>query len=218
MTGRFIVLEGADGAGRSTQAGLLKKWLEGQGHAVLETGLRRSALIRKLIDEVKDGNAVGRTTLGLLYATDLAHEVEHNIRPALRAGFVVVADRYMYSAMARQLVRGAGQKWLEKLFAFALQPQAVLYLRTTPEERLQRTLAKSGRLDYWESGMDLGLAADRHASFLKYQRRLQKRFDHMAEKYGFVTVDASREKQAVAATIRTHVQGILEGSEGYGGA
>ena len=218
MTGRFIVLEGADGAGRSTQAGLLKAWLEGAGHAVLETGLRRSDLLRSLIDQVKAGNAVGRTTLGLLYATDLAHEVEQRIRPALRAGFIVVADRYIYAAMARQLVRGARPKWLAKLFGFALQPDLVLYLRTTPEERLQRTLAKSGRLDYWESGMDLGLAADRHASFLKYQRRLQKRFDQLAEKHGFITVDASRERQAVAAAIRNHVQGILEGSEGHGGA
>ncbi|HLN61811.1 MAG TPA: dTMP kinase [Symbiobacteriaceae bacterium] len=218
MTGRFIVLEGADGAGRSTQAGLLKAWLEGAGHAVLETGLRRSDLLRSLIDQVKAGNAVGSTTLGLLYATDLAQEVEHRIRPALRAGFVVVADRYIYSAMARQLVRGARPKWLEKLFGFALAPEAVIYLHTTPEERLQRTLAKDGRLDYWESGMDMGLAADRCASFLKYQRRLQKRYDQLAQKYGFVTVNAAQGKRAVAAAIRTHVQGILEGGEVHGGA
>jgi dTMP kinase len=199
--GHLLVVEGADGCGRSTQIALLKDWLERRGHAVLSTGLRRSALASEMITRAKQGNLLGRTTLSLLYATDLADQLENRMIPALRAGFVVLADRYIYSMMARDLVRGADRHWLEQLFGFALRPDLVIYLHTLPEERLHRTLAKSGALDYWESGMDLGLAHDRFSSYLQYQGLLQEQYDRMQAQYGFTVVDGSAPREDVHKAV-----------------
>lgn len=209
--GRLIVLEGADGCGRSEQIARLKVWLERRGHAVAETGLKRSNLISDAISEAKQGNTLGRTTLSLLYATDLADQLENEIIPALRAGLVVLSDRYMYTPMARDMVRGRKPEWLEKLYGFALVPNLVVYLRTTPEERLHRTLARYRRLNYWESGMDLGLAGDRFASFKRYQELLQAQYDRLAGEYGFVTVDGSLPISAVQEQVRDLADRVLEG-------
>ena len=214
--GHLVVMEGSDGSGRSTQIQLLKDWLERQGHAVLDTGLKRSSLVSDMIIQAKQGNLLGRTTLSLLYATDLADQLENRVIPALRAGFVVLADRYIYSMMARDLLRGASQEWLERLFGFALKPDLVLYLRTTPVERLHRSLAKNATLDYWESGMDVTLAADRFSSFLAYQGLLQEHYDRMAQQYGFMTVDGSAPKREVHKQVRDQVMACL--SVPYNGA
>lgn len=207
--GHLIVIEGADGAGRSTQIARLRAWLEGQGHAVMDTGLRRSSLLSKMITRAKSGNLLGRTTLSLLYATDLADRLENQIIPALRAGFVVLADRYIFSMMARDLVRGARQDWLEELFGFALVPDATLYLRTQPEERLHRHLAKYRTLDYWESGMDLGLASDRFTSFQRYQKQLQDQYERLAPTYGFITINGSDRVELVHEQVRAQVEAVL---------
>jgi len=132
--GRLIAIEGADAAGRSTQVAMLEEWLERQRHPVLVTGLRRSALVGKLIARAKQGTRLGRRTLSLLYATDLADQLENRVIPALRAGFVVLADRYIYSAMARDLARGAEPEWLEQPYGFALRPDLVHQLKTAPPE------------------------------------------------------------------------------------
>lgn len=211
--GHLVVIEGADGAGRSTQIDRLRAWLERHGHAVLDTGLKRSRLASKMITRAKTGNLLGRTTLSLLYATDLADQLENQMIPALRAGFTVLADRYIFTMMARDLVRGARQDWLEELFGFALVPHAVIYLHTQPEERLHRHLAKYRTLDYWESGMDLGLAADRFTSFRKYQSLLQVQFERLARQYGFLTVDGSGPVDEVQAQLRAHVTAVLKGRE-----
>jgi len=208
--GHLVVIEGADGAGRSTQVSRLRTYLERRGYAVDETGLKRSSLLAKTIARAKPGNLLGRTTLNLLYATDLADQMENQIIPALRAGLVVLADRYVYTLMARALVRGAEQTWLEGLFGFALVPDVVLYLKTEPGERLRRHLAKNRTLDYWESGADLGLAADRFTSFLRYQELLQEWYDRLAQRYGFVSIDGSGSMEAVQERVRSNVQALLE--------
>jgi dTMP kinase len=200
--GWLVVVEGADGAGRSTQIGLLRDWIEQQGMAVLDSGLNRSSLVSKEITKAKAGNLLGRTTLSLLYTTDLADQLENRIIPALRAGYVVLADRYIYTMMARDLVRGASRGWLEQLFGFALKPDLVIYLRTSPDERLHRELDKRDMLEYWESGMDLGLAADRYTSFLKYQRLLQEHYERMAGQYGFATLDGADSPHNVHQQVR----------------
>jgi dTMP kinase len=210
--GHFVVIEGADGCGRSTQIALLKNWLEQEGHAVLDTGLQRSNLVSKMITRAKAGNVLGRTTLSLLYATDLADQLENSMIPALRAGFIVLADRYVFSLIARDMIRGAQRNWLEHLFGYALKPNLTVYLRTTPEERLHRALAKSQTLDYWESGMDLGLAADRYTSFIKYQELLQNHLESMADRYRFITVDGSVAVDTVHLQVRKQVEHILERS------
>src|SRR5918992_6314423 len=129
LKGKLIVLEGTDGVGRSTHIGLLKQWLENNGHAVLDTGMTRSALAGKRLKQAKEGHTLGGITMSLFYATDFADRLENEIIPALRAGFVVLTDRYIYSLMARAIVRGADPEWLEKVAGFALVPHAIYYLR-----------------------------------------------------------------------------------------
>src|SRR5881394_128187 len=142
LAGRLIVVEGADGSGRSTQIAMLTRWLEGCGHATAQVGLKRSTLVSEELDQAKRGNILSRTTLSLFYATDFADQIENSILPALKAGFIVLADRYVYTLMARDLVRGMDQKWLENLYGMALVPDAVFYLRVSPELLVQRNFAK----------------------------------------------------------------------------
>src|SRR5580765_6311655 len=150
LRGRLIVVEGADGSGRSTQIAQLVHWLEGSGHATAQVGLKRSTLVSEELERAKQGNILSRTTMSLFYATDFADQLENSILPALRAGFMVLADRYIYTLMARDLVRGMDHKWLENLYGMALVPDAVFYLKVSPETLVQRNFAKDYALNYWE--------------------------------------------------------------------
>lgn len=209
-TGKLIVIEGADCSGRSTQTQRLRQWLEVQGHAVADTGIKRSDLVARTIDRAKEGNVLGKTTFSLLYATDFADQVERKILPALRAGFVVIADRYMFTLMARDRVRGANPPWLERLFGFALVPDITFYLQTSPEVLLHRHFMRRGYLDYWESGMDLSLSTDTFESFHRYQTMLKTEFDALAGRYGFVTLDGSRDVESVQSDLRARIAGLIE--------
>ena len=151
MTGKLIVIEGTDGVGRSTQIRLLRPWLEQQGRAVLDTAIKRSELAGKGIQQAKEGHTLGRITLSLFYATDFADRLEHEIVPALRAGFVVLTDRYIYSLMARAIVRGADARWIRNAYGFALKPDATFYLRIGVDDLIPRVVFSRG-FDYWESG------------------------------------------------------------------
>ena len=212
LPGNLIVVEGADGVGRSTHIELLQGWLEGQGFAVASTGLVRSALTRRGIELAKEGHSFDRTTMSLFYATDLADRLEHEIIPALRSGFVVLADRYIYTTMARGAARGLDRDWLAKLYGFAFVPRRVFFLRLDPDELIRRTLRRGGELDYWESGRDIGLAPDLYTSFRKYQTLILGEFDRMAELYGFTTIDASRTVEEVQAELRHEVANLLDPS------
>jgi dTMP kinase len=199
--GKLIVLEGADGSGRTTEVGLLRDWLEVEGHAVVDTGLRRSTLISEVIDRAKEGHTYGSTTMALLYAVDFADQLENKIVPSLMAGSTVLADRYIYTLMARAVVRGASREWAQKTYGFAFRPDLVVFLDARPEILLHRAISKYGSLDYWESGMDLSLSRDRFESFFLYQKRLQREFDWMRTHYGFHTVDANRNPEQVHADV-----------------
>ena len=212
LPGNLIVVEGADGVGRSTHIELLQGWLEGQGFAVASTGLVRSALTRRGIESAKEGHSFDRTTMALFYATDLADRLEHEIIPALRSGFVVLADRYVFTTMARGSARGLDREWLAKLYGFALVPRRVFFLRLDPDELIRRTLRRGGELDYWESGRDIGLAPDLYTSFRKYQTLILGEFDRMADLYGFTTIDASRTVEEVQAELRREVANLLDPS------
>ncbi|KYP80926.1 dTMP kinase [Ferroacidibacillus organovorans] len=207
--GKLIVIEGADCSGRSTQAFLLKQWLEYEGHAVMDTGIKRSTLVSGVIDQAKEGNVLGKTTLSLLYATDFADQLENKIIPALRAGFIVLADRYIFTLMVRDAVRGADPDWLEELFGFARIPDLTFYLHMTPEVLLHRHFQKRGVLDYWESGMDLSLSTDMFESFHRYQSLCAQQFEELAEDYHFVTLDGTRAIEEVQETLRTHVSRLI---------
>ncbi len=205
LHGKLIVIEGADGSGRTTEVALLKEWLEVEGHAVVDTGLRRSDLVSAEIDRAKQGHTLGATTMALLYAVDFADQLENKIIPALAAGSTVLADRYIYTLMARAIVRGASRQWARELYSFALRPDLVVFLSARPEILLHRSIAKYGSLDYWESGMDLCLSRDLFESFFLYQDRLFREFEWMAEQYAFHSVDANRAPEAVHEEVRTLV-------------
>ncbi len=210
LPGHLIVIEGADGVGRSTHLELLQGWLEGHGFAVASTGLARSALTRRGIVEAKEGHNFDRVTMSLFYATDLADRIENEIIPALRSGFVVLADRYIYTTIARGAVRGLEREWLAKLYGFALVPERIFYLRLDPDELIRRILRRGSELDYWESGRDIGLAPDLYSSFRRYQTLILQEFDRMSEPYSFTTLDASHTVEAVQAELRRELAQLLD--------
>lgn len=209
LTGRLIVVEGADGSGRSTQIARLVTWLEGNGHATVQVGLKRSTLVSEELDQAQQGNILSRTTLSLFYATDFADQLENIILPALKAGFMVLADRYIYTLMARNLVRGMDEKWLRNLYGIALEPDVVFYLNVSPEQLVQRNFSKSHTLDYWESGMDLGLSRDMFDSFLQYQELMEKQFKWLQSIYGFTIVDGNRSSDAINTELQQKITTVL---------
>lgn len=165
--GKLIVLEGTDGVGRSTQIGLLKEWLEVQGYGVLITNWTRSNLMSKSIEAVKQGNMVDRRTFSLLYATDFADRFENQIIPALKSGFVVLADRYVYTAWVRDSVRSGDYEWIKNVLSFALVPDLVVYLKIDVANLIMRVI-ETGGMNYWESGLDMNLADNVYDSYRKY--------------------------------------------------
>lgn len=206
--GKLIVIEGTDGVGRTTQATMLKTWLEGQGHAVVDTGAARSELAGKGIKRAKEGNTLGPVTLSLFYATDFADRFEKQILPALKAGFIVLNDRYIYSLIARAIVRGVDQKWLTEIYGTALKPDLVFYLKITAKDLIPRVLAAKG-FDYWESGMDLRLGSDLYESFLNYQTQLIEQLDKMSKEYSFIEIDATKEPQDVFIDTKNKISELL---------
>lgn len=210
-SGKLIVIEGTDGVGRSTHIALLRTWLEARGHAVLDTGMTRSILAGRGIKEAKTGTTLGRHTMQLFYATDFVDRLENEMLPALRAGFVVLTDRYIYSAIARAEVRGIDPAWIRKIYGMALVPDAVFYLRIRSAQQLVERLLSSGRgFDFWESGMDLNLGEDLYDSFIEYQTRMLKVFDRLTGEYGFQVLNASRSVRTVGADLRRAIAAVLE--------
>ena len=209
LPGKLIVLEGSDGVGRSTQTQLLRRWLEDEGFAVSDTGLHRSAMTQKGLEEAKKGHTLSRITMSLFYATDFADRLENQIIPALQAGFIVLSDRYFYSIMARDIVRGADPDWAHKIYGFALKPDLVLYLKADVTDLVSRLIHGRG-LNYWESGMDLRPSHNLYDSFIEYQSELTLLFDQFAKDYGFVTVDAGRPVMEVFADLEDHIRDLLE--------
>ena len=191
LPGRLVVIEGTDGVGRSTQLHLLRPWLESSGYAVVDTEMTRSELIGAGLKQAKAGHTLGPITLNLFYATDFVDRFESQIIPALRAGFIVLTDRYVYSLMARAIVRGADPHWIRSIYGLALKPDLIFYLRIGVEDLIPRVLQRGG-FDHWESGMDMRLGEDLFESFVNYQMRLLKQFDIMSEEYGFEVLDASQ--------------------------
>ena len=205
LQGKLIVIEGPDAVGRSTQIMLLRQWLEQEGHAVLDTGMARSALAGKGIKMAKEGNTLGPITMTLFYTTDFADRLENEIIPALRAGFVVLIDRYIFSIMARAIARGESRTWIEQVAGFALVPHAVFYLRADVEHLVSRVVLGRGAFDYWESGMDLRFGQDLYESFVRYQSRLIKALDSMVDPYGFIVIDAGQPIPQIFHTLQRHI-------------
>jgi dTMP kinase len=218
LSGKLIVIEGPDAVGRSTQVVQLRHWLEQEGHAVLDTGMARSALAGKGIAQAKDGNTLGPVTMTLYYVTDFADRLENEIVPALRAGFVVLTDRYIFSIMARAIARGEDPQWIERVCGFGLVPHAVYYLRAKVKDLVSRVVIGRGAFDYWESGMDCHFGDDMYESFVNYQTRLIRALDRMANRYGFIDIDASKPPEAIFQELQRRITSMqLQKVNGAGG-
>lgn len=210
FSGRLFVIEGADGSGRSTQIEKLRHWLESKGYAVCQLGLLRSNLVAEQLEEAKQGNVLTHTTLSLFYATDFFDQQVHNLIPALRAGLIVLADRYVYTLMARDIVRGADRSWTRNLYSPAVVPDAVFHFRVGARQLVERNFLKNATLDYWESGMDLGLSRDMFDSFIKYQRLLAAQFTQMEKEFGFQVINANQRVDHIQRELRRRIGSLLE--------
>src|SRR5689334_18519293 len=208
LPGRLIVIEGTDGVGRSTQLRLLRPWLESSGYAVVDTEMTRSELVGAGLKQAKAGHTLGPITLNLFYATDFVDRFESQILPALRAGFIVLTDRYIYSLMARALVRGADPRWIRSIYGLAVKPDIIFYLRIGVEDLIPRVLQRGG-FDYWESGMDMRLGADLFESFVNYQTSLLEQFDAMTKENGFQVLDASLPVDQLAEQLKQRILPLL---------
>src|SRR5687767_11527028 len=206
--GKLIAIEGTDGVGRSTQIALLREWLEVQGYGVIETGWTRSELMSPTIDLAKSSNTLNKLTFVLLYATDFADRLEKEIIPALKAGFIVLSDRYIFTALARAGVRGVDRTWIRNLYGFAIAPHLVFYLRIDEKTLIRRVLQSRG-MDYWESGMDMKLGDDIYESFRAYQRALLKEYASMSDEYHFRMLDARRRVEVIQDELRRQIGAFL---------
>lgn len=210
LLGRLIVIEGTDGVGRSTQIALLKEWLEANGYAVRETGMKRSLLAGAGIKAAMTGHHMDDITMFLFYATDFADRLERDILPALRAGFVVLTDRYIYSIIARAQAREVDPVWIRNLLSFAIIPDLILYLHADLPHLIPRVLSARG-FDYWESGMDFLRRDDYYDCYVEYQTRLLKQFEAISEEFGMIRVDATRSIHEVFRDLQGAIRRALEG-------
>ena len=205
LNGTLIVIEGMDGSGRSTQITLLQEWLESEGFSVVTSGLRRSNLVGRDIDELLAKNAVTRMTLALMYATDFFDQLEHRIVPALRSGAVVLADRFIFTLIARGVVRGINRDYLTGLYAMALRPHLTFWLNVRPETAFGREFKKAQAISYWEAGRDMSLSHDLYWSFVRYQTMIKREFEVMAKKSGFIELDGEASVSAVNKQLRQRI-------------
>lgn len=210
LHGRLIVVEGADGSGRSTQIQMLRDALERAGHATVDVGLKRSRLVGQELDDAMQGNILSPRTLTLFYATDFADQLENRIVPALKAGFLVLADRYIYTLMARALVRGTKREWLRQVYGIALIPDAVFYLGVSPRLLAERNFRKNSVLDYWEAGMDIRRAGDMYENFIRYQRQIQKEFRVMESLYQFERINGNRSPRTIYRELLGKIEQLLK--------
>jgi dTMP kinase len=212
LKGKLIVIEGSDGSGRSTQISMLRNWLEQQGYATVEIGNKRSRLVAVELEIARQSTTLSPMTMTLYYACDFADQLEHVIIPSLRANFIVLADRYIYTLIARAITRHLNKKWVSRIFDIALIPDAVFYLSVEPEVLAERTFRKNDTLNYWESGMDVRREVDMYRSFITYQRKLQRVFKDLQLDYEFVMIDGNRTPQIVHEELVNRIQPIIEQS------
>ncbi len=206
--GLLISIEGTDGAGKTTQIEKLKNWLSIESYGVVVSEWKTSKLISKAIDQAKERNLLSAYTFSLLYASDFADRLEYTIIPALKAGMIVITDRYTYTAFSRDVVRGVSPEWIRKLYNFAPEPDLVFYLKMPVDILLKRIIGASG-LDYYESGRDIGLSTDFYESFKIYQRKILTEYAKMEDEFNFETVDGTLPVDLVQNTMRKKIKEIL---------
>jgi dTMP kinase len=209
LSGSLIVVEGTDGSGRSTQISLVTEWLESEGFAVETMGLRRSFLVGDDIDALLAENAVTRMTLALMYSTDFFDQLERRILPALRSGLIVLADRYIFTLIARAAVRGIGRDYLHGIYEIALRPDLTFWLDVRPEVAFDREFKKSQTISYWESGRDMSLSNDLFQSFIRYQSMIKREFEYLSKRHGFLEIDGEDSVSEVNGQLRKKIASHL---------
>ena len=210
--GLLIVIEGTDGSGKSTQIEKLRRWIEDKSYGCMVSEWKTSRLIANVIDDAKDRNLLNATTFSLLYAADFADRLENTIIPALDSGFVVLLDRYTYTAFARDVVRGLNIDWVKQLYNYAPEPDLVFYLDMPIDVLLKRVIGTTG-LDYWESGRDIGLSTDFYESFKIYQAKCLEEYNKMKPEYNFVSIDGTLPREDIHNKMIEHVEKLLNTSK-----
>jgi len=192
LPGRLFIVEGIDGSGKSTQLSLLQQWLKREGYMVFFSEWNSSPLIKDTTRRGKVKHMLTPNTFSLIHATDLADRIERHIIPPLKAGAIVLADRYIYTAFARDVVRGVSPRWVRDLYRFAVRPTIAFYFRVPLEISLRRILGARAGLKYYEAGMDLDLSEDIEDSFKLFQSRIRDQYESMVEEFGLTVIDATR--------------------------
>jgi dTMP kinase len=209
LPGTLIVVEGVDGSGKSTQLALLREWLVSTVHDVIFTEWNSSRIIAETTKKAKKKNLLTPRTFSLLHAVDFADRLEQIIVPALKAGFIVLADRYAYTAFARDVARGVDREWVRNMYGFAVQPDLALYFQVPVEISLSR-ICTNRAPKFYEAGMDLGLSSDPYESYKIFQGRVIEEYDNMVEKYRLVKIDGTDTVHNQQVILRKIVAGILE--------
>jgi dTMP kinase len=207
--GRLIAVEGIDGSGKSTQLLLLERWLRTRGYPVHFTEWNSSRLVRRSMSRGKKKNLLTPTTFSLLHAVDFADRLTYQILPQLKAGMIVLADRYVYTAFARDVARGVHPEWVRQVYSFALRPDLTLYFKVPIEISLERLLAGRAKLKYHEAGMDVTHALDPVESFRGFQSRVLAIYDQLSGEFGLKPIDATGEIPAQQRLVRRMVQEVL---------
>ena len=213
LAGRLFIVEGIDGSGKSTQLSLLKKWLESEGYVVYFSEWNSSPLVHDVTKRGKKKKMLTPMTFSLIHATDFADRTEHHIIPPLKAGAVVLADRYVYTAFARDVVRGVSPQWVRDLYAFAVKPTVAFYFRTPLDVSMKRILGGRDAIKYYEAGMDLGLSDDIEQSFRLFQSQIIDEYEKMVDEFGLVAIDATQSIEEQQAEVRRIVAAALEGTK-----
>ena len=209
--GKLFVVEGCDGSGKSTQIYLLKKWLESKGYIVFFTEWNSSELIKESMKKAKKKNLLTPTTFSLMHASDFADRYEKLILPHLRAGYIVLCDRYIYTAFARDMARGCNPDWVRNVYEFAVKPSAAFYFQAPLDVSISRILAGRPQLKYHEAGMDMGWSNDPVESFKIFQGIIKKNYDDMIEEEDFVVINASESIEKQQTSVREIIQEQLKG-------
>jgi dTMP kinase len=212
--GKLFVVEGIDGSGKTTQLGLLAKWLSAEGHRVFVTDWNSSALVKAATKTGKKKNALTPMTFSLLHATDFADRLLYKVIPPLKAGMIVLADRYTYTAFARDATRGVDRHWVRELYSFAVQPDLALYFRVPIDVSLDRLMARRVKLKFYEAGMDLGWSTNPVESFRLFQGKVLEEYDRIVGEFGLEVVDATgsitQQQRLVRRLISPYVSKLPE--------
>ena len=207
--GRLIIVEGIDGSGKSTQLQLLQRWLVSQGHTVFFTEWNSSRLVKETTKLGKKNRTLTPMTFSLIHATDFADRLFYNMIPPLKAGMIVLADRYVYTAFARDVARGCDREWVRKLYAFAIRPDIAFYFKVPVDVSLGRILSGRAKVKYYEAGMDLNLSQDPLESFSRFQSKILEEYDRVVEEHKLTVIDATADIDEQQEIVRDVVTRML---------